>query len=1551
MPEAKIELQIDVDGAARAKAQLKSVESSVDKLERRINKIGAGLASSTGGGGGGGGSAITKTLVKWKRTFDEFDKAIRMAGTVGLKGLSLALKGASIEMALMGAAMLGVHAAFLLGNGAMKAMRALQGPLAAGMAGLVAAASAAAAAIREQQAAMFAYTTTSKGQFGSSLNQTRQVMRGLHADVDLASVGVENLNAAFATISKTSTFTGKSQGLLKGLMDFASAGQPIEEGIKKAADLVALLQNSKKSFSEAKTSAQQLFPDKAKVDKAFKDLKINNKKSLEAAITSGELAKAAGLEGQFEAVSGTLISKLKGYFNLLKVQFGDMGQPLLEPIKESMFKIFNILSRGFAKISSSTQRFGMTSMLDGLVNMVEKLTDLSVNLINENLGTVTGMFNKMANWWKEFKYGWNVVLDKLRPFIEGAKVIEDMFGAIWIHVKNIGASSFGQFNDFLVKNKATVIEFGDRIGELIGSIMKFQGEMKKLLQDLMPFINDVVKGISSMVDQLTSFMKGMRSLSGGGTVGALAMMLGMRGGLNAMKNTKGGLVASAVTKNATINAPGATIVTNGTPGGYAPRGGAGGVVGGGGLGTTGAHYGTGAPIYPGGGFSSRTGGTGGPMGPGGRPAFGNALGPSALGRVGSYPVGPSSPLGGVHAVPSGTYSSQQTSPSGNIIYNSPDYKVKPSERKNDKLRAMSDKLRQSSYNTFTASAEDPKGEKELAKKMNKMNKKGEYTTRAKLARRTAAQRSARSGDNQSKGYKRMGKFQGSAGAKMGVGLALGAASQFAPEEAQGALALGGMVGSMNPLAGIAVAGLGTAFKAKTATGGAVSGLAGGAAAGAMIGSMGGPLGIAAGAIIGGLVGVVAGGIMGTLNKKKEEVKKSKKAAGEAVQGIINNSLSFGLDATRKETGVGRSATRDIFGTASKYNQKLLADTAGVPLNRKNYGGIMPDVLNRGATGGQLGLAFESATGKRMPKLIRKLVGNATLGLDIANNISAGIVSKLGGKSLLDNRILNPLGFGTNNKKDVDRQKQESTITKVYRNQSKYGTSISETQYKDMMKKPGEALRKMQKDMEVSEAAMAPLQKNYNSRLDALAKITGKSDQENIALAKTMGVNLMDSTKDFNEVLKELGLTVMKTSQQLAAATTSIVIDGTSLFDARNKAIDAPQIIDERAESFRELAKGGGGKVKEKDMNTYLSDQIKNYTAYFGEGGTSFAQVRKDYEQGGAFDKGRTFQNLDPSKVGFDKNETLIKYLDETGTKLGNEYAANLNAKALGEGGSGKTVNAAEFTKRFKAMSPDEQARFAKMADSGFSLPSGREGIQMVDAAGGDASKALLKMLGMEGLATTQAAKQETTDLTKLPEAIGTKTTELIDKMKIFFSETNTATPNWYDTAPSWWANHSDTSTPRGQAFGDTTSSRLSQTMGRHASMNSALTGKRTVTSGYRNYGLGSMNSDHVTGRAYDLVGQNLGQYQSLVRSTGGFAEFHGVNQARHLHVVPGSGAMGDNRMPVARTLQQPVVMGSGGKGNEYNFYVTGNQNASASEIANMVMQKVKETQRNNSERV
>lgn len=117
---------------------------------------------------------------------------------------------------------------------------------------------------------------------------------------------------------------------------------------------------------------------------------------------------------------------------------------------------------------------------------------------------------------------------------------------------------------------------------------------------------------------------------------------------------------------------------------------------------------------------------------------------------------------------------------------------------------------------------------------------------------------------------------------------------------------------------------------------------------------------------------------------------------------------------------------------------------------------------------------------------------------------------------------------------------------------------------------------------------------------------------------------------------------------------------------------------------------------------------------------------------------------------------------------------------------------------------------------------------------------------------------------------------------------------------------SDTSTPRGGKFGDTTSSRLSQTLARHSAINSMVSGNRSITSSYRTNNLGSINSDHLTGRAYDLVGNQLGMYKTIVEKQGGFAEFHGGSINRHLHVVPGSGGpMGDTVSPYTRAASAP----------------------------------------------
>ena len=141
-------------------------------------------------------------------------------------------------------------------------------------------------------------------------------------------------------------------------------------------------------------------------------------------------------------------------------------------------------------------------------------------------------------------------------------------------------------------------------------------------------------------------------------------------------------------------------------------------------------------------------------------------------------------------------------------------------------------------------------------------------------------------------------------------------------------------------------------------------------------------------------------------------------------------------------------------------------------------------------------------------------------------------------------------------------------------------------------------------------------------------------------------------------------------------------------------------------------------------------------------------------------------------------------------------------------------------------------------------------------------------------------------------------------------ETGLKQPEWWNSdAPEWWSKGfvlieengkwklgpGDTSTRRSKSGDTSTRRRLGSTLSAHGRFDSALTGKRSITSALRTNNLGSINSDHATGDAYDLVGQNLGQYARMVNRSGGFAEFHGVNANRHLHVVPNAGrpASGD----------------------------------------------------------
>lgn len=122
------------------------------------------------------------------------------------------------------------------------------------------------------------------------------------------------------------------------------------------------------------------------------------------------------------------------------------------------------------------------------------------------------------------------------------------------------------------------------------------------------------------------------------------------------------------------------------------------------------------------------------------------------------------------------------------------------------------------------------------------------------------------------------------------------------------------------------------------------------------------------------------------------------------------------------------------------------------------------------------------------------------------------------------------------------------------------------------------------------------------------------------------------------------------------------------------------------------------------------------------------------------------------------------------------------------------------------------------------------------------------------------------------------------------------------TVGSWVNPFGDTATPRGR------SGNLAHTLGAHGAIGASTPGKQYVT----NVSYGAYKgSDHVAGRALDLVGSGLNAYAKQVRAFGGYAAHHGSGPSRHLHAVYGDTARprGGNAAsaPEQLVLQAPLI--------------------------------------------
>lgn len=1455
-------------------------DRSIDSVTRKLLKLQTLVHSY----GSISSRSLEATNVKWKKHFDSVDKGIQMFGGMLTKFVTKSAKFAALQVGALGVAMMAVHAAFVLGNAAMKAFNWLAGGAAGAVAALTIAASTAAAAIREQQTAMYAF----KG--GGNYQAASVMMRQLAGDTDLASAGAANLQAAFAAVSKTSTFTAGSANLLKGLMDFASAGKPLEEGVKSAGELIAALQDPKASFGKISEAAKKLGPEMEKALAEAGGKGIKTAEQLKKAILDGTLSAAGGVTGQFDAVNGTLISRFKATFALIKTDFADFGEPFLKPTKELLEDISRTFKRTFDRVSGEIAMFAGAGFFTEIGGVTEKLGDFFVKFIRDYLPKVDGMFSSLGGWWDRFKSGWNMILEKLRPLIDGAKVFEETLLRV---LRPIGASladAFGGFNEQVIANADKFYDFGDAIGRFVVVMSKYASVVRDIFIDALPFITKIVNGLTGMVDMFMSLLGGFRDLMGGGGMSSFMLIAKLLVGGRAMKKTTGGVLASYGLRDTTQAKIDRGPLTGQTAAGNVTEGGK---------------------------------------------ARAERLAKTAQSvnqqRVMQMSVQSMTVMSSSDKATASARSAAQQQKREAKRYER-DYKIAAAKAQAEATRSASvagtrsaatagksvqtalgnqpaAQLQQvgirgkiSAYREARRAAKaefeanrgtiklpqyDPTGPTTYAERKNtwfnrnfRMSSEANAQMRQEEAARQAAMpgyqgkgffRTARGytqGIRQmrdSSGYKRI--FGGDIGTKdnpnikkginnsmmagMGASMGLGLLSNVMPEESQGALALGSAVSMVNPIAGLAI-------------------------------------------------GVIGGAIMGirgaTARKKKEAIaeakKQSEKFMGDVVgtytkkmgemleRGTLTKENLKNMRESRKNQFKDRQASLDaiIMGTLNKRGKRSLEIGDGpVPKNRQ--------LLERGATN-----AAELAR------------------LDLE------------GYDIMDSDALKEMG-----------KKQKMTGTGIF-------GSLSDEAYKEAMKNPDAFIAAQREINAVQTEAFDLVTKFGDQRAGSIASSLGKTEMEIRKLAESAGVNLHDSLQTTREQVMKLAEAMVNTSQELRNAAADVFATGTDVFRKSREAKEGKSALNEEAFAMRgqidEFLKGnifdaGAQEGLDKGLLTFMENFRQNliaqyggdtmladqeYNRIFGVGGTAFTQ------KGGAFEGQEA---LVYSLIG-DELGKVIGAGEQGGTKNIEEF---LRSNFL-QGGFELGGDVTGMAKAIYGLDAQTQQQiFSQTENADLSDPGVRQAIM-------DIIQNTTKMTGLTATEYIEPQLEAATAMKDAAAKFAESTMTFQDASAAIVAELGT----------------NDRRSPFG-GIGDSLTSSMGKTLSNHSAINSGIPGKRNITSGYRNYALGSLKSDHVTGRALDMVGDNLVSYRDKMSAAGGLAEFHGKGDSRHLHVVPPqSGSIGDSVTAVSATSASVSRVGGQNAtvANTNNFYITG---TNANEIAEVVMRKMAVVQKSNEERI
>ena len=1579
MADERVNIVIDVDTKNTAAiAATSAALASLNKQQNNNSRSAALFSKQT--------NQSSSALVGATSSAAKFNKAVGSGSAVMKIFTRLArimlftVIAMGVEFAIVAVSLASINLLFATGRFLVKsygvAMQALAGTFNA----VGAAALGAAAAFREVTAAQFAFRFKGSPNVKAGMADATGALQNLYQDSTLATAGVMSLNAAFSAVAKNSAFTPQTQAGLRMMMDFAVASGDTAKGLQAAGNFLGLIQKEGKATQKVLDAAKQVGPE---FEKAFKAYQGKGKMSTAAdffkVLRSGDLSKEGGVAGAADAVQKTLFAQLKMYMTKLYGEMAGIGQELLEPLKKTFSSVFQILRTTLRRISSDMLAFGGSTLTGSIVTATQKIADFAVHLNRKWLpevegffGRITSVYNKMSGYTRRF-------LDVISPLREGGRVIIDMFGKPFSEILKGFGRNIKNLADLATSKKELFSSFGDAMKNVVAAFFEMSDGFKRAFTEAIPIINKVVNAIATIMRALGGVFKLM---SGMGPLGAFmpvagTIALGMKGRRNRMRygsrfgsggigGSFGGMFGGGGVAGP-MAAAGAASMANQAAGGGSLIGAASGLTG-----AASALTGAAAALSGAAGATMRGGFKGGNV---------NASG---------YAVRPPSRIPGQDSKSfmrdrqawfaqqkggmAGAIDNQRTKrfPGESIsAYRHRQWAQtmglegpSRSEKMRNRMPIYARGTRAGGKTAADASRDHAAmlygdGRRESGTRADRAG--GQARAREIAIERQIASQNAAASQYMSYGQKMQSNLRGVTGSMKSVGSSVKNAfipqAPFIPGMKQYGKAA--YQGSKN-----------AARKAMTSSGGFISkSLSGTSLQKSYQASMRAQskAGFKPSRMRAGGMAMKKGPGAGSMVASMAASYAASKLGTDEAQGALQGGAAVGAFSPLAGIAVGGIGTSN---SAQTTKGGVLSGAIGGAAAGALIGSFIPIIgtgvgaLIGGAIGAVNGWFQSDKNKKKMRKEAVASIEASSLIPVIGELFSNGMKGTAVGAATKEEGRLRALATSGSDKDiqaEFDRLQESGIIDATARARA----FESPTAARGM-------LAESAKGAAVTTRMTKFVSGRYQQTMIGLMASTGMTEEAISKLAGKMGVNLYDPTLKLTDAMSGLGVGIRKTAEEIQYAIKDHLIKGLEVLENfvseadKIKALNNAQNrfnADPTQDSFNAVVSGIVTRVTDKSATQM--DAFNTIKNIFTPGSKDYIFAPGDPLAEGVKGLGSEAGNV----TGRVRSEYLTSVATGVSQTSGQQISSMLAEQNLVLGGAGQGLQLEKKIQNMLLTGTDQErldlqtflsyGSFAGLTGQGQSaekiadllgLKDGN-GTSLSDVGGGGARTDFIKNFQIQ-LETKNKVAFDDVSQQRLDDIVSTL-------------ETGLKQPEWWNSdAPDWWSEGfvlieedgkwklgpaGDTSTRRSRSGDTSTRRRLGSTLSAHGRFDSALTGKRSITSALRTNNLGSINSDHATGDAYDLVGQNLGQYARMVNRSGGFAEFHGVNANRHLHVVPNAGRPASGDTTSARRSKTTTDVAYSRPNVNVNVYASPNMNTD--ELVNKIMKAQEKAMRNSSERM